>query len=46
MLRSHPPVINYWLCCFLFPKEAKEFSNKLSASAWDLLGFVWVQHGI
>ena len=36
LLRSHPPVINYWLCSFLFPKEAKEFSNKLSASAWDL----------
>lgn len=36
ILRMHPPVINHWLRTFLFPKEAKEFSNKLSASAWDL----------
>ncbi len=36
LLRSHPPVINNWLSSFLFPKEAKEFSNKLSTSAWDL----------
>jgi hypothetical protein len=36
LLKKHPPVINDWLSNFLFPKEAKEFSFRLSASAWDL----------
>ena len=35
-LCMHPPVIDFWLSNFLFPKEAKEFNSKLSTSAWDL----------
>ena len=27
LLRVYPPVINYWLNNFVFPKEAKEFSG-------------------
>ena len=29
-------VINYFLNHFVFPREAKQFSHKLAASAWDL----------
>jgi hypothetical protein len=36
LLKYHPKVINYWLCEFLFPKEAKQFHAKLGNSAWDL----------
>lgn len=36
LLRMHQPVIDHWLSHFLFPKEAKEFENRLSTSAWDL----------
>ena len=30
------PLINFYLRYVVFPKEAKEFSYKLSSSAWDL----------
>ena len=36
LLRFHPTVINYWLCEVLYPKEAKQFSQRLGTSAWDL----------
>lgn len=36
LLRYHPPVINYWLNAFVYPKEAKQFIGKLAMSAWDL----------
>ena len=36
LLKMHKPVIDHWLSHFLFPKEAKEFKNRLSTSAWDL----------
>ena len=35
-MRMHPFVINYWLNLFLYPKEAKQFTLKLSKSAWDI----------
>ena len=35
-MRMHPLVINYWLNIFVYPKEAKQFSGKLSRSAWDM----------
>jgi hypothetical protein len=35
-MKRHPIVINFWLNQFLFPKEAKEFNQKFSKSAWDI----------
>lgn len=35
-LRMCGPVIQFFLTHVVFPKEAKEFSHKLSSSAWDL----------
>ncbi|CAF4374193.1 unnamed protein product, partial [Rotaria sp. Silwood2] len=35
-LRHNILVINYFLNHFVFPREAKQFPNKLIASAWDL----------
>lgn len=35
-LKYHQQVIDYWLCNYLFPKEAKEFESRLSMSSWDL----------
>ena len=35
-LRYNMRVINYFLNHFVFPQEAKQFPNKLIASAWDL----------
>ena len=36
LFKLHPPAINYWLNTFLFPKEAKEFTELLGTSSWDL----------
>jgi hypothetical protein len=36
LFRSHHPVIDYFLQMVVFPRNAKEFPNKLSTSAWDL----------
>ncbi|KAF2437256.1 hypothetical protein P171DRAFT_459255 [Karstenula rhodostoma CBS 690.94] len=35
-LRSAKSVINYYVSHIIFPKEIKEFPNKLSASSWDI----------
>ena len=36
LLRFHTKVINYWLCEILYPKEARQFNQKIGTSAWDL----------
>ena len=36
LLKLHPTVINFWLSETLFPKESKQFYQKLVTSAWDL----------
>ncbi|CAF1024726.1 unnamed protein product [Adineta steineri] len=36
ILRYNMLVINYFLNYFVFPREAKQFPNKLISSAWDL----------
>ena len=36
MLRYNTSVINYFLNHFVFPREAKQFPNRLVSSPWDL----------
>lgn len=36
LFRFNKRVIDFYLNCFIFPKEAKEFLLKLSTSGWDL----------
>ena len=36
IMKMHPLVINYWLNIFVYPREAKQFSGRLSRSAWDI----------
>jgi hypothetical protein len=36
LFSHYPPVINFWMNNFLFPREAKEYTEELSTSAWDL----------
>ena len=35
-LRHHRAVVDFWLGEIVFPKEAKQFSQKLVATPWDL----------
>jgi len=35
-LKKHYKVIHYWLSNFVFPREAKQYPERLSASIWDL----------
>jgi hypothetical protein len=36
LLRFYPPVIDYYLNTFVYPKEAREYSHRMGMSAWDL----------
>ncbi|KAG8928196.1 hypothetical protein FRC02_007250 [Tulasnella sp. 418] len=36
LFRYNQAVIDFFLSCFVFPREAKEFPKKMSTSAWDL----------
>lgn len=35
-IRFSKPAIDYFLCQIVFPREMKEFPDKLSASGWDI----------